>query len=368
MLTEALSIPSTISEVELIFRGDPESPFLAPRGVWLHNGILVVADTGQNRVFIWKQLPRSEVQSPDIVLGQESVQETGRNAGQAVGPDSLQYPSGVWTDGEKLIVADAWNHRVLIWHTFPSQNGTPADVVLGQKDFLGNEPNAEGVGAGCNERTLYWPYGVHCDGERLFIADTGNRRVMYYNSIPTSSFSAADGVIGKEDFVTRDYEPQQPIWPYSIRISERGALAITDTQFFRVLLWKDWRSAEAGASPDQIVGQPDLVANGQNQYGLSPGPNSLNWCYDSFFHKDGILVADTANSRIKWHDSLFSANNPAASDLLGQPNFTTGSENVANLECTSKTLYWPFSICSNAGRLAIADTGNHRVIINKITI
>ncbi len=37
--------------------------------------------------------------------------------------------------GEGLAVADAWNHRVLIWHKVPQDNNVPADLVIGQTDF-----------------------------------------------------------------------------------------------------------------------------------------------------------------------------------------------------------------------------------------
>ena len=49
-----------------------------------------------------------------------------------------------------------------------------------------------------------------------------------------------------------------------------------------------------------LIGQNDFDACGQNQYALFPSPCSLSWTHDSFFYKDGILVADTGNSRILW--------------------------------------------------------------------
>jgi hypothetical protein len=64
----------------------------------------------------------------------------------------------------KLIVADAWNHRVLIWNEFPTQNGQPADVVIGQPGMQNNLPNVEGVGTVASAKNLYWPYGVWSDG------------------------------------------------------------------------------------------------------------------------------------------------------------------------------------------------------------
>lgn len=368
MLVDQLDIPSTISELSLVFKGSPSSPFLAPRGIWIKDNKLFVSDTGQNRVFIWNQLPFSEHQSPDVVLGQEEEKGTGRNANQLVSASTLQYPSGLWSDGEKLIVADAWNHRVLIWHQMPTRVGQPADVAVGQKNFNSNEPNLTGLNARCSAQTLYWPYGVFSDGKQLWIADTGNRRVLHFNDIPTESFCAADHVIGKPDFESRDYETNEPIWPYSVRVNETGNLAITDTQCFRILVWKDWKNAIGSSTPDQIIGQQHIADLGQNQYHLTPTDQSLNWCYDSFFHQKGLLVMDTANSRIKWHTQLFKEDNPRADGLFGQPNYKTGSENVENAKGTETTLYWPFSICTDGSTLGVADTGNHRILLNELNI
>lgn len=345
-----------------IFRGSPDSPFLAPRGVYLSNNRLLVSDTGQNRVFIWHQLPTDSHHSPDIMLGQINEAATGRNRGHQVGGSTLQYPSGLWSDGEKLIIADAWNHRVLIWHSFPNQSGQPADVVLGQADFSGNEPNQKGVGTYPSERSLYWPYGLTSDGHRLWIADTGNRRVLFYNSLPTRSNCPADRVIGQESFEERDFDPQNAIWPYSVKLGPSGQLAITDTQYYRVLLWSHWEDAFTKPS-SVIIGQPNHKANGQNQYGITPQANTLNWCYDSCFEESGIWVADTGNSRLLWFDQVPPQSNVAADGVCGPADFTTGSENENTMKGTEEALYWPFSLAVSPTHLAVADTGNHRVLL-----
>ncbi|MEL6918461.1 MAG: hypothetical protein AAFO99_12110, partial [Bacteroidota bacterium] len=118
-----------------VFKGSEEIPFLAPRGVFATEKNLFVSDTGRNRVFIWNDLPTTTYQEPDVILGQPDVLETARNSGGGVTASTLQYPSGIWSNGEILIVGDAWNHRVLLWHSLPTKNGQPADVVLGQPDF-----------------------------------------------------------------------------------------------------------------------------------------------------------------------------------------------------------------------------------------
>ncbi len=363
-----LNLPPLVAN-SFVFKGDEGNPFLAPRGVFLIKNHLFVSDTGQNRVFIWKNCPDTEggYIMPDIVLGQIDKDDTGRNSGKKVSASTLQYPSGVWSDGEKLIVADAWNHRVLIWHTMPTKNGQPADVVIGQPDFESNEPNVKGIGSNPTERSLNWCYGVFSDGEKLWIADTGNRRVLFFNKIPTENYAAADGVIGKPNFNERDYDNQDAIWPYSVKISPDGKMAITDTQYFRVLLWHDWQTAFTQKA-DVLIGQKDFDSSGANQYGLYPQAHTLNWCYDTVFYKNGIFVADTGNSRILWFETTPSVSNTVATNLIGKKDFNTGSENADTVFGTDKNLYWPFSICIENDLIVIADTGNHRIYLNKLFI
>ena len=364
------SIEHHIDRPELVrsthlFLGAKDNPLLAPRGVCLSQNRLIVADTGQNRIFIWNSLPTETYQEPDLVLGQAESHETGRNASGAVSASSLMYPSGIWSDGQRLIVADAWNHRVLIWSTFPTHNGQAADVVLGQPGFEQNDPNIEGLSRPPSAQSLYWPYGVYSDGQRLWIADTGNRRVLFFKDIPIKSFTAADQVIGKPNFDERDYDHNDAIWPYSVKISKNGAMAITDTQYYRVLLWKNWENA-LNKPADFIIGQSDFEQNGQNQFGWFPKSNTLNWCYDSCFYEDGIWVADTGNSRILWFDQFPTSNNAAAQNVLGQDNFETGSENKNTIKSTEGSLYWPFHISIAQKTMVIADTGNHRIVINRL--
>lgn len=357
------AVPQTLPF--LVFKGAANTPFLAPRGVFVAGNRLLVSDTGRNRVFVWNNIPTRPQQEPDLVLGQEDTEGTGRNGGGDADAASLQYPSGLWSDGRRLIVADAWNHRVLIWHNFPSRNAQPADVVLGQDGFSRNLPNRSGVGALPAANSLYWPYGVFSDGQRLWIADTGNRRVLFFENIPEKNGAAADAVIGKPDFITRDYEHLDPIWPYSVKIGPDGSMAVADTQYYRVLIWRDWRTAFSGRA-DLVLGQPDPESNGMNQYGLFPAAHTLSWCYDACFTEQGLLVADTGNSRILRFDHLPQASGMPADGLLGKPDFHTGSENAETVFGTEQSMYWPFSICAEGGLLAVADTGNHRILLYKL--
>lgn len=348
-----------------IFKGAKEKPFLAPRGVFVANDMLFVSDTGQNRVFIWNAIPTKEFQQPDVILGQEFVEDTGRNSGGLVTESTLHYPSGIWSNGNILVVGDAWNHRVLIWLKMPTKNGQPADVVLGQPNFNSNQPNVKGIGNDPTSQTLNWPYGVFSDGKQLWIADTGNRRILYYENIPTESYTKANAVIGKSHFTIRDYENNDPIWPYSIKINNKGQMAVADTQFYRILVWNDWKSS-FNKKADIIIGQDNFDACGQNQFRLAPEANTLNWTYDACFYKEGILVNDTGNSRVLGFDNIPKENNATADWLIGRPNFQTSSEYKDNLTGTQSAIYWPFSITTYNDKLFLADTGNHRLVIGDL--
>jgi len=348
-----------------IFKGSKEIPFLAPRGVFVAKNKLFVSDTGRNRVFIWNSIPTSEYQEPDVVLGQLEIEDTGRNSGGEVTASTLHYPSGIWSDGKILIVADAWNHRVLIWRSLPTKNGQPADVVLGQPDFESNQTNVSGIGNDPTGQTLNWPYGVFSDGTSVWIADTGNRRILYYKTIPIENYTAADKVIGKLAFTTRDYNNDEPIWPYSIKVNGKGQMAIADTQFYRVLLWNN--KDDAFTKPaDIIIGQDNFDACGQNQFRLSPEANTLNWTYDACFYKEGLLVNDTGNSRILKFDKIPTENNAFAKAVIGREDFRTSSEFKGNMHGTDSAIYWPFSITTEGDTLYIADTGNHRIVITQL--
>ena len=138
-------------------------------------------------------------------------------------------------------------------------------------------------------------------------------------------------------------------------------MAITDTQYYRVLGLNHWKDS-LHRPADWIIGQDDFESNGMNRYQLQPQSNSLNWCYDAHFFESGLLVADTGNSRILWYPELPDRHGMEATSVIGPANFTTGSENEGTRFGTENALYWPFSVSLAGNRLALADTGNHRIV------
>jgi hypothetical protein len=93
------------------------------------------------------------------VLGQRDL--TANNPG--TGSAELDWPIGAAAAGGKVVVADSYNDRILIWNTFPTQNGQAADLAL-----------SRGSASGCATSTtgICWPWGVWTDGTRLAVSST----------------------------------------------------------------------------------------------------------------------------------------------------------------------------------------------------
>ena len=168
-----------------------------PTAVATDGQILVVGDTDNNRVLIWKNIPTRNGAPADIVLGQPDF-TTGASG---LNNKSLRGPQGVWIQGTRLFVADTQNHRVMVWNKIPTTNDQAADYVLGEPDF-GTSPPSTTLDLPATATNMFSPVSVTSDGQRLFVTDLGHARVMIWNSIPTQTQQAADLAIGQPDLVS----------------------------------------------------------------------------------------------------------------------------------------------------------------------
>ena len=215
-----------------------QSAMRGPESVWIQGARLFVADTLNNRVLIWNTIPTQNNQPADLVLGQPDFTTT-QSGSVTVTPittaSSMVSPTGVSSDGTHLFVADLGESRIMIWNSIPTQNNQAADVEIGQPDMTTAIPNdafsgTPAITAGssdvetpvmCNDivpeqldangkptyqtrcaYTIDFPRYVLSDGTRLFVADSGNDRVMVYNTIPAQNAVAADVILGEPDQFT----------------------------------------------------------------------------------------------------------------------------------------------------------------------
>lgn len=249
------------------------SSLFGPRGACLAapEGPLFVCDTGHHRVLVWLRRPTEDNTPADLVLGQPDF--------AAEGPGYLHMPTGVAVEGDTLAVADAWHHRVLLWHGFPTRSNEPADAAL------------EG---------LNWPYGVSLQDGRIYVADTGNRRVLEW-----PGRVVAEGLR----------------WPHAVTMGDR--LLIADAGANRVL-------------------------------GLDV-PLALNMPYGVALLDGCVVIADTANSRLVGVGGQ-------KIRLAAQESFAGTGENRWG-PMARDSLCWPYAVAACGRTLVVADTGNNRVML-----
>lgn len=220
-------------------------------------GTVVISDTASNRVVVLNAVPAASGPTWNFVLGQPTP--TGSAAGTSA--SLLNGPRGVWTDGTRIIVADTANNRVLIWSSFPTENGAPADVVLGQGTFNTALAPSPPTPASMNE-----PLDVFFDGERLYVSDSQNNRVMGWNGIPTQNNQPADFFVGQNGGSTGSAnaaagaQTENEIGlhiPGEITVAH-GSLYIVDMVNFRVVVHTP-RPTTSGEPADAVLGATDFM-------------------------------------------------------------------------------------------------------------
>lgn len=342
----------------------PATPTMAwlysPRGVFLGPEHLVVADSGNHRVLLWHGIPTVDEQPADVVLGQPDGATEGRAAGGRGPERGMNLPTGVLVHDGRLVVADAWHHRILIWDTVPRHSDVAPDVVLGQPDASSVEPNG---GAGCWAGSFYWPFGIAVIGDAFWVADTGNRRVLgWRNGIPAPG-EPADIVLGQPSAAHREENrggsagPASFRWPHDIA-GHDDLLLIADAGNHRILGWSPPPDDDRPA--DVLIGQPDFGSSQEWPYGPHTG-DRFRFPYALGLAGDRLAVADTANNRILLWDSRPTHGRPA-DHVLAQPHFGANGENRWT-SVQRDTLCWPYGLALCGDRLAVADSGNNRVVI-----
>jgi NHL repeat len=185
----------TRTSVDYLSLACPYSYIQEAQGVKVLGGNLVVADSGHNRILIYRGIPTSNADLPAVVLG-DSNQCPDTTAASPTA-STLNYPVDVAYDGEHLIVADTYNNRLLMWVTTDLLSLTPgqtADIVLGQSDFVSTSTS-----------NMYMPYALstfkHLSGTRLALLDTPavgspTDRIRIWDTVPTCTDNFCVAPIG----------------------------------------------------------------------------------------------------------------------------------------------------------------------------
>lgn len=264
-------------------------------------------------------------------------------------------PSGVFSDGTKLYVADSNNHRVLVWNTMPSSTGQSASFALGQSNLTSNASATTASG-------MNFPSSVHHNGTKLFVGDSSNNRVLVWNTIPTASGTAANFALGQANLTTGTQNTggisaSRMAAPRSV-LSVGTMLFVSDTDNHRILVWNTIPST-SGEAASFALGQPNLTSNTSNNGGLSS--STLSAPYDVYSEGTKVFIADRGNQRVLVWSALPTASGQAATSVIGQPTFTSATPNNGGL--SSSALNYPSYVFANSSNLFIADNANDRVLV-----
>jgi uncharacterized protein (TIGR03437 family) len=378
-----------------------KSNLYLPKGLTFDStGNLYVSDSypSQGRVLFFLRGFAANGQSASRILGvcraippQTAVGCSSANAYGLLGPD------GLFSDGTHLFVADTSNHRIVEYDTndkwppgpLPGespqthQDSPPIMTVIAQANLTSGkanrgqpEPDATTVAA---------PIGGAFSGTDLWIADTGNNRVVGW-PLQGGIYSSATRLIGQLDY---PYFQPNLIEGREVFISTNtgfGAvtvdhtsnpphLYIADTFNNRILGFNDARKITPGKRADIVIGQSDLpgqpgsafyraLANNPKNDAAIPVPTGLAGPAGVIVDSNGDLwVADSVNGRVLRFPKPFATGNSAQSPnlVLGQADFFS-----QGLDATQQNMARPVGIAFFLnGSVAVSDLVLHRVLIFK---
>ncbi|MCX5790145.1 MAG: hypothetical protein NTX64_16805 [Elusimicrobia bacterium] len=314
------SIPSTYNTPADVVVGQPNmsSGFVfataadtlsLPYSVFTVGTKLLIADTADNRVLIYNTIPTSNDVSADVVVGQPDTTSSAVDQGAGTAANTLDGPTSVYSDGTKLFVADATNHRVLIYNTIPTSNNVSANVVIGQPDMTHDSPNQGGSAAA---NTLDLPSSVYVSGTKLFISDLANNRVLIYNTIPTSNNASADVVVGQPNMTSPSPNPGGSAGattlspPYSVYY-DGTSLFVTDYLNNRVLKYLPAAPPipPPATAPAVVAGTPLGASSITWTWSAVTGATSYNLYYAT---NPTILLASLSAPTLTFTETSLSSN------------------------------------------------------------
>jgi uncharacterized protein (TIGR03437 family) len=307
-----------------------------PSGVATDGTVLAVADTDNNRVLIWLNLPHANGQPADVVIGQADFTHSGTSVPPT--QTSLRGPEGVWIYNGRLFIADTQDNRVLIYNKIPTSNNAPADIVVGQSSFTAFvQPDLTASQPSTAANNMQTPVAVSTDGTHLFVADLGQNRVLIFNHIPTANGASADVALGQPDLVS------------SI---QNNSFTVTNA------------TLDADNNPEGVTGVL-CQSNGTDSDNNVTFPTicAATLSFPRFVISDGkrLFVADGGNDRVLVFNTIPTASGTRADIILGQPD--EFSDNTGLNPDGADAFQTPTSLAWDGTNLYVSDGYNRRVVI-----
>jgi sugar lactone lactonase YvrE len=344
--------------------GDTESASVQGLATDPATGKLFVSDSGRHRVLRYASVAALHAGSqPEAVLGQPDFQTT--TAGTTA--STLYSPRGIHVDRlGNLWVADAGNNRVLRFAGAATlASGAAAVQVFGSTSFT-----AAGNGIGADGLNL--PMGLVTEWEltggrfvnilRLWVADTGNNRVLRFDApLTAGNGAAAVGVLGQFNFsnAASGLSSTTMNSPGALAVDGTGRLWVADRSNKRVLRHDSAATKANGAAANGVLLQPGFTSNS-----FASDPVSI-----AVTPQGRLFISEYSQKRVRWIDGAATkANGNYVDGQLGAHDPTAYPGNPH-----WRVLNGPTAICLEPGssRLWVADTNVLKrftpVVLSRIT-
>jgi uncharacterized protein (TIGR03437 family) len=316
------------------------------------NTVVVVSDTDNNRVLVWLSYPTANGQPADVVIGQPDFAHYGTSSPPTA--QSLRGPAGVWIDGNgKLYVADTEDNRILIYNKIPTKNNAAADVVIGAPNFttpVSLDLTTNNILASATN--MQTPTSVTTDGTRMYVADLAQNRVLIWNTIPTTNGAPADVALGQLNLTTG-------ISNNSYSVAANAPLdcdGIPTSGVTPVM-------CESNAAYAASIGQTGSKAVDSDGNTLYPVRCAATMSLPRYAFSDGthLYVADGGNDRIMIYNTIPKESGTPADTILGEPD--EFSDNTGQNPDGADALQTPTSMAFDGLNLYVSDLYNRRVVV-----
>lgn len=359
------------------------------------SGPLSVTFDPAGDLLIADELDRVVAYPPNATTNTQATKLLGIAAPPSSTPSAIQTGliTAVVAAGANVIVADEGFNRVLSYSavsTWPAGTGgtqisPAANIVIGQPDFVSFQANQNGP---ASSGTLASPFDLAASATELFVADTGNNRILVYPLNGAGPVTVASRVIGQLDFPYNapNLVVGEEFFTSSASSAASGSaildlsatpphLYVADTYNNRVLGFNDFTHALTGQKADIVIGQPDLLhttINYPTNVTTTPNNQGLHGPTGMVLDSAGNLyVADSFNSRILRFPAPFASGQTAletADLVIGQQNFTS-----IVTDPTAVTMSGPVGLAftqagadttqANSGYLVATDVNQSRVLL-----
>jgi len=337
-----------------------------PRDIF-YDGTYLFVSNG-SRVLRFNGVPTTNNANADGIWGQDSWTVNGGD----VRANRLYEPVGVTKIGSDYCVADNRNHRVQRYNTVGNGSSAAPSALssLGQENTSSARTGFNETTAGIIDSTHMTHPSAGCvtSSGKFFILDQYNNRVMMWNSIPTSSSTPADYIIGQTNATSYTPDGTAQTDGRAVQMAYHQGMACNDqilavSDQWRLLIWKISDITSNNVAAARVLGQPNFSTfsgdvNTATSTSILPRALALTNQY--------ILAADPYRNRIMiWNMSDWTAglptNNEAADLVLGPSNMTTKGSYPGIGTTTASNMYDVQSIFTDNTKVIIADGGNSTV-------